>query len=83
MPQIDVSAQVAELFSANKTFQNDLFAQIAFLQKDIVEAREAQSETMEEMVKEKSGLRDRIASLETEVNKHLLGKPIRRQKRNS
>jgi DNA repair exonuclease SbcCD ATPase subunit len=67
LPEIDVSAQVGELFSANKVFQDDLFAQIAFLQKDIVEAREANVEAVEEMMGEKAKLRERIEHLKHEV----------------
>lgn len=64
-----MSSQVAELFSANKLFQDDLFAQIAFLQKDIVESREAQGEAVEEMKKEKGKLQSSIDRLESEVSR--------------
>lgn len=68
VPQNDMSAQISEFVSSNKVFQDDLFAQIAFLQKDIVEAREAHRENAEEMAKEQSTLRERIRHLENDVS---------------
>lgn len=43
-------------------------AQIAFLQKDVVEAREAQSDALEELLRDKRAVEEQLEILKQEVS---------------